>query len=319
MNTQIRLAIDRTINTNHTGFFVALAKGYYEEAGLDVQIISPDQDDFQVAPAKRVAQGNAELAITPSESIISYRTKGIELMAVAAVLARDISAIVTLKESGIDRPLELDGKVYASYGARFEEDIVRLLIENDGGKGQVVAHKPGWKNIWRSLLTGEVDAAWIWLTWEGVRADVEGIELNQFLLDEYQIPYGYNPVLTGHCDWIRENEDALRRFLNATAAGYQYAVRKPEKAARLLVKMADHSLLAERFFVEQSQQMAGGYYLDADGRWGFMHRNVWTSFANWMIRNKLLTDQNKELIDHLDTTTLFTNKYLTEPPALPGQ
>lgn len=128
MNTQIRLAIDRTINTNHTGFFVALAKGYYEEAGLDVQIISPDQDDFQVAPAKRVAQGNAELAITPSESIISYRTKGVELMAVAAVLARDISAIVTLKESAIDRPRELDGKAYASYGARFEEDIVRLLI-----------------------------------------------------------------------------------------------------------------------------------------------------------------------------------------------
>jgi NitT/TauT family transport system substrate-binding protein len=319
MNTQIRLAIDRTINTNHTGFFVAQAEGYYEKAGLDVQIISPDQDNFQIAPAKRVAQGQAELAITPSESIISYRTKGVELMAVAAVLARDISAIVTLKKSGIDRPRELDGKTYASYGARFEEDIVRLLIENDGGKGQVVAHKPGWGNIWRALLTGEVDAAWIWLTWEGVRAEVEGIELNQFLLDEYQIPYGYNPVLTGHCDWIRENEDALRRFLNATATGYQYAVRQPQKAARLLVKMAGHSLIAERFIIEQSQQMVGGYYLDADGRWGSMHQNVWSSFIGWMIRNKLLTDKNKELIEHLDTATLFTNKYLTEPSVLTGR
>lgn len=319
MNTQIRLAIDRTINTNHTGFFVALAKGYYQEAGLDVQIVSPDQDNFQIAPAKRVAQGNAELAVTPSESIISYRTKGVELMAVASVLARDISAIVTLKESGIDRPRELEGKVYASYGARFEEDIVRLLIQNDGGEGQFVAHKPGWENIWRSLLTGEVDAAWIWLTWEGVKAEIEGIELNQFLLDEYKIPYGYNPVLTGHCDWIRDNEDALRRFLNATAAGYQYAVRKPEKAARLLVKMADQSLNAERFIVEQSQQMAGGYYLDAGGRWGFMHRNVWNSFVNWMISNQLLTDADKQLIQHLDTATLFTNEYLAEAPVMARQ
>ncbi|GAB3748463.1 ABC transporter substrate-binding protein [Spirosoma pomorum] len=312
MDTQIRLAIDRTINTNHTGFFVALAKGYYKEVGLDVQIIGPDQDDFQVAPAKRVAQGKAELAITPSESIISYRTKGIELMAVAAVLARDISAIVTLKESGISRPRELDGKTYASYGARFEEDIVRLLIQNDGGEGKVVAHKTGWGNIWQALLTGEVDAAWIWLTWEGVKAEVEGVELNQFLLDEYQIPYGYNPVLTGHCDWIRENENALRRFLKATAAGYQYAARKPDAAAHLLVKAAKDPLLTDNYFLAQSQQMACSYYLDADGRWGFMHRNVWNSFTNWMIRNELLTDQHKELIQHLDSAKLFTNEYLLE-------
>ncbi|HLL94923.1 MAG TPA: ABC transporter substrate-binding protein, partial [Spirosoma sp.] len=123
MLTPIRLALDWTPNTNHTGFYVALAKGTYKKAGLDVQIISPDIDNYQLTPAKRVALGQADLAITPSESVISFQTKGVPLVAIAAVLARDASAIITLKQSGITRPQQLDGKVYASYGARYEDEI----------------------------------------------------------------------------------------------------------------------------------------------------------------------------------------------------
>lgn len=316
MNTPIRLALDRTPNTNHTGFYVAQAKGAYEQAGLDVQFISPDQDDYQTAPSKRVAQGDAQLAVTPSESVISYQTNGTPLVAVATLLARDISAIVTLKESGIDRPQQLDGKVYASYGARYEEDLIRQLIQNDDGRGQFITHKSAWSGIWRSLSTREVDAAWFWLTWEGVRADIEGVDLNQFLFDEYEIPYGYNPVLTGHRDWIDQNGDALRRFLEATAAGCRFAVKNPDEAARILIKTANHPTLTDRNFVEQSQQMVSGYYLDGEGHWGFMHRTIWASFVNWMIRNHMLTDQTGELIQRMDVDTLFTNEFLEGIPAL---
>jgi ABC-type nitrate/sulfonate/bicarbonate transport system substrate-binding protein len=310
MNTKIRLALDRTPNTNHTGFYVALANGSYQKAGLDVEFISPDQDEYQLMPARRVAQNRCELAITPSESVISYQTNGNPLVAIATVLARDVSAIVTLRESGIDRPQQLDGKVYASYGARYEEDIIRQLIQNDDGRGQFVAHKSAWSGIWRALLTREVDAAWFWLTWEGVRADIEGIDINQFLFDDYGIPYGYNPVLTAHRSWIDQNPDILRRFLEATGAGFRFAVRKPDEAARMLVKTANHPALADRNFVEQSQRLASCYYLDGEGNWGFMHRSVWASFANWMIRNHMLIDREGELIQQMDADTLFTNEYL---------
>ncbi|GAB4021682.1 ABC transporter substrate-binding protein [Spirosoma koreense] len=316
MNTPIRLALDRTPNTNHTGFYVALAKGTYKEAGLDVQLISPDEQNYQTMPARRVAQNDAHLAITPSESVISYQTNGVPLVAVATLLARDISAIVTLKESGIDRPCELDGKVYASYGARYEEDLIRQLIQNDGGRGQFVPHKTGWSGIWKALLTREVDAAWFWLTWEGVRADIDGVDLNQFLFDEYEIPYGYNPVLTAHRDWIDENSDALRRFVEATAAGFRFAAKEPDEASRILMKTANHPSLTNRNFVEQSQQMVSGYYLDAEGHWGYMHRTIWSSFVTWMIRNRMLTDTNGELIQRMDVDSLFTNEFLAPVPVV---
>lgn len=316
MSTPIRLALDRTPNTNHTGFYVALAKGEYEKRGLDVQLMSPDQDNYQIMPARRVSQGDAELAITPSESVISYQTNGVPLVAVATLLARDISAIVTLKESGIIRPQQLDGKVYASYGARYEEDLIRQLIQNDEGRGQFVAHKSAWSGIWKALLTREVDAAWFWLTWEGVKAEIDGIDLNQFLFDEYEIPYGYNPVLTARQDWIDRNGEVLHQFMQATAVGFRYAIKNPDEAARILIKKAQHPTLTDRNFVEQSQQMVSGYYLNGEGQWGFMHRTIWTSFVNWMIRNHMLTDQNGELIQRMNVDALFTNEFLEGIPAM---
>lgn len=62
------------------------------------------------------------------------------------------SAIVTLASSGIARPAQLDGKTYASYGARFEGRIVQQLIRNDGGKGDFLESTPPMLGIWETLL-----------------------------------------------------------------------------------------------------------------------------------------------------------------------
>lgn len=311
MPTRIRLAIDWTPNTNHTGFYVALANGSYEKAGLHVEIISPDADDYRLTPARRVAQGEAELAVAPSESIISFQTNEVPMVAVAALLARDASAIVTLKQSGLDRPSRLDGKVYASYSARYEDEIIRQMIINDGGRGQFVSHKPARLDIWHALLTNEADATWIFLPWEGVEAEQRDIQLNQFLLDEYEIPYGYSPVLAAHHNWASENADALRRFLAATAEGVKFAVRDPDEAARILLETANHPTLTSLDFLEKSQRIASDYYLDTDGNWGVMRRDVWNGFIGWLIRNRLLNYPDGELIQHFDVSKLFTNDYLS--------
>lgn len=314
MTTSIRLALDWTPNTNHTGFYVALAQGWYEAAGLDVQISTPEDDRYHTTPAKRVVQGTADLAITPSESVISYQTNGVPLVAVAAVLARDASAIATLKQNGLDRPQHLDGKVYASYGARFEDDIVRQMIRNDGGRGQFVSYKPDRLDIWHTLLTNEADATWIFLPWEGAEAAIRDIPLHTFTLDEYEIPYGYSPVLTAMRPWADSHADALHRFLAATSDGFRLAVEQPEEAARLLAETAQHPTLADRDFVEQSQLLASDYYLNG-GRWGYMRRDVWNTFVNWLIRHDFIINRDGDKVQQLNVDTLFTNQFLEGTPA----
>ena len=123
---------------------MAKALGHYEGANLDVQIEDPSVDGYASTPAKRLVQGKVDAALAPSESVIAHRFAGspVKLRAVAAVLAKDASAIGALSSSGITRPRELDGKRYASYGARFEDDIVRHMIRNDGGNGSIEISNP---------------------------------------------------------------------------------------------------------------------------------------------------------------------------------
>jgi hypothetical protein len=92
---------------------------------------------------------------------------------------------VTLKSSGISRPQQLDGKVYASYAARFEGRIVQKLIQADGGKGDYKESTPEKLGIWNTLVTGEADGTWVFKGWEGVEAALMGLELNEFTLGDY--------------------------------------------------------------------------------------------------------------------------------------
>jgi len=307
----IELALDWTPNTNHTGFYVALAEGYYDNRGLDVSIRSPAEDDYETTPAKQVATGEATLAIAPSESVISYQTHPDypSLQAVAAVCQTDMSAIVTLDDSGLSRPADLDGQTYASYDARFEDYIVRQLIRNDGGDGDLDIVTPPKLGIWNTLLDGEADATWVFMPWEGRMAEREGIELNAFYLDEYDVPYGYTPVLVARPDSIDAEADQLTAFLEATAEGYTFAVENPEEAAELLKHTANGIDNDELAFLSESQRAIADAYLTADGEWGPMAHERWDDFVEWLAANEILTTVDGEPLaaEALPTEALYTN------------
>jgi NitT/TauT family transport system substrate-binding protein len=310
----LELALDWTPNTNHTGIFVAEAKGYFAEAGLDVQIRSPAADDYAETPAKRVATGKSDLAIAPSESAISYHTHPDypDLTAVAAVCQRDTSAIVTLAESGIDRPAKLDGATYASYDARFEDHIVRQLIRNDGGDGDIEIRTPPKLGIPNTLLEGTADATWVFMPWEGLLAERDGVELDAFRLDDYGVPYGYTPTLLATPETIASDADRLADALDAIGRGYAFAAENPVSAADLLCRVADGSHLDDREFVRESQRRIAPAYLTDAGDWGVMARERWADFVDWLVGEGILTTLDGEQLDFDDVTpdSLFTNAFV---------
>ena len=310
----IDLVLDWTPNTNHTGFYVAAAEGYYADRGLDVSIRSPAADDYEKTPAKRVATGDATFAIGPSESVISYSThpEYPSLTAVAAVCQTDLSAIVTLAESDIDRPADLDGRRYASYGARFEDHIVGQMIQNDGGDGEFETITPPKLGIPNTLLDGDADATWVFTPWEGLLAARNGIELDAFGLDEYDVPYGYTPVLLARPETVEADGTRLAAFLDATARGYRFAAEEPEIAADLLRAEASGMDADDAEFLRESQRRVSEAYLTDTGAWGVMAADRWGAFVNWLATEEILTTLDGEPIpaDELPPETLFTNKYL---------
>lgn len=319
MTFDITIALDWTPNTNHTGLYVAQAQGWYTDAGLNVRLVSADEDNYAVTPAKKVATGAATFGIAPSESVISYHTlpDRPRLVAVAALVQRDTSAIVTLGSSGITRPAMLDGKRYASYRARFEGTIVQRMIQNDGGAGDVVELFPPKLGVWDTLLAGEADATWVFMPWEGVEAERKGVQLNAFRMDDYGIPYGYTPILLAHPDSIAQHPNALRAFMAATAAGYQHAAREPEHAAELLFAAAQHPALSDSAFVQHSQRVIAPDYCTAAGQWGVMETDRWATFLDWLSEHGVLLDTDGQPIprDAVHAADLFTNTLL--PDATP--
>jgi ABC-type nitrate/sulfonate/bicarbonate transport system substrate-binding protein len=313
--SELELALDWTPNTNHTGIYVAQAKGYYDEVGLTVGIRSPAEDGYEQTPAKRVATGASTVGIAPSESAISYQThpEYRSLVAIAAVCQHDTSAIVALGEADIERPADLDGRTYASYGARFEDHIVEQLIRNNGGAGDIDIVTPPKLGIWNTLVEGEADATWVFMPWEGVLAEREGTELTPFYLDEYDVPYGYTPVMLARPDSIDERAGDLAAFLGATARGYEFAAEKPAEAAGILAETADGpETLDDREFLEQSQRTLADHYLTEEGRWGHMDEGRWSRFVTWLADEEILTTIEGDHIPaaQLDPQDLYTNELL---------
>ena len=312
--SEIHLALDWTPNTNHTGFYVAESKGYYADRGIDLSIHSPAETDYERTPAKQVAVGDATLAIGPSESVISYQThpEYPSLTAVAAVAQVDKSAIVTLEDSGIDRPADLDGATYASYDARFEDHIVRQLVRNDGGDGDLDITTPPKLGIWNTLLDGDADATWVFMPWEGLLAERDDVDLTPFYLEEYGIPYGYTPVLLARPGTIADDPDRLAAFLDATARGYRFAAEHPAEAADILRAEATGMDEDDPAFLRESQRRLAEALLTPDGEWGRMDGDRWAAFVEWLSDQGILTTLDGEPIPaaELPAEELYTNGLL---------
>jgi hypothetical protein len=75
-NQHVKIALDWTPNTNHTGLYVARAHGLFNAQGLTVEFVSPAIDQYKTTPAARLVSGECLLAITPKETVISYKVSG---------------------------------------------------------------------------------------------------------------------------------------------------------------------------------------------------------------------------------------------------
>ena len=99
-NQTVRLALDWVPNTNHTGIYVALANGWYEEAGVELHILPYGS----MSPEALVANAQAEVAVSGSEGVLTSVAAEEPVVSVAAILSTNTAALAVLKDSGITRP-----------------------------------------------------------------------------------------------------------------------------------------------------------------------------------------------------------------------
>ena len=235
---KIKLALDWTPNINHIGFFVAKEKGFYKENDLKVEFLTPDLDDYLTTPAKKVEMNMSDFGLCPTESLISFRTKKnpFILKGLMTIFQEDVSAIATVESNNILRPKHLDGRSYASYKARYEDKIVKKMIINDGGIGNLKIFYPKRLGIWNTLIENKYDSTWIFINWEGVEASKKNIDLELYKMSDFGIPYSYSPILFSSSDYINNNSNTVKKFIESSRKGYTYCYENMDEAVSILNK-----------------------------------------------------------------------------------
>lgn len=295
----ITIVLDWVPNTNHTGFYVALEKGYYEELGLNVTIQQPPEDGATAL----VASGRAEFGIDFQDYLAPAYAKDspMPVTAVAALIQHNTSGIISMADKGITSPKMMEGHSYATWDLPTEKAIIRSCMECEGGDFDKVELIPSTVTDTLTAIQTNVDSVWIYYAWDGVACDVKGLDTNYFAFADIDPAFDfYTPVIVANNDYLEKHPDSARAFLEATKRGYEDAISNPEEAADILCK---HAPELDRDIVVASQMwLADQYIADADS-WGVFDADRWNAFFDYLWDNKLI---EKEIADNHG----FTNDYL---------
>lgn len=283
---KVRFVLDWTPNTNHTGLYVALEKGYFEEVGIALEIVQPPED----GAVGLVAANGAEFGVGFQDTLASVwaRPEPLPVTAVAAMIQHNTSGIVSLKDKGIDRPSKMANHTYATWDIPVEQAILKYVMEQDGGSFDSVALIPNTVTDAVSALQSNIDAIWIYRGWDGIALDVAQQEINYFAFADYakELDF-YSPVVIANNEYLKENPDQAKAFLAALGKGYQDAVANPEEAAQILMKHVPELKSNEALIVE-SQKYLAGEYMRGEAQWGKFDANRWNAFYNWLGEKQLI-------------------------------
>ncbi len=298
--TKVTFVLDWTPNTNHTGIYVAQELGYFEEAGIEVEIVQPPEGGAEVL----VASGEADFGVSFQDSMAAalIGEDALPITAVAAIIQHNTSGIISRAGEGMDTPSGMEGHSYATWNGAIEIATLKQVVEKDGGDFSQVELIPSTvTDEVTALSTKSVDSIWIFYGWAGVKTELEELETDYFAFSDIDPVFDYyTPVIIAGNKFLEENPETAKAFLEAVAKGYEYAIENPEEAANILCDAVPE---LDKELVLASQQYLAEQYKAEVEQWGYIDPVRWNGFYEWINENDLVEEDIPE-------NTGFSNDYL---------
>lgn len=299
---KVTFVLDWTPNTNHTGLYVAQELGYFEEAGLEVEIQQPPEDGAAVL----VASGRADFGVSFQDSMAAALAgeDALPITAVASVIQHNTSGIISRAGEGMDVPKGMEGHSYATWNGAIELATLEEVVKADGGDFSKVELIPSTVTDEVSALkTNSVDSIWIFYAWAGVKTELEGLDTDYFEFADIDPVFDYyTPVIISGNEYLEKNPETAKAFLGALQKGYEYAIQNPEESAEILCKAAPE--LDKELVLASQKYLADEYQAEAE-YWGYIDADRWNNFYQWVNDNGLVEDP-------VPLDTGFTNEFLAK-------
>lgn len=271
------LVLDFLPNAVHSGIYAAQARGFYDRAGIDLEVRPPGESSD--AP-KLLASGRTELAILDIHDLGIARERGLDLVGVLPIVQRPLAAVIARADGPVRRPRDLAGRAVGVTGLPSDEAVVDSEVAADGGDPAAVERVTIGFNAVASLAAGKVDATTAFWNAEGVALRRQGVPVRIFKVDDYGAPAYPELVLTTSRETLEQDPGLVHSAAKATVLGYRAAVGNPEAAL--------DDLLAANPELDRAEQQSQLEALLPILKPRPFDREVLEKWAAWDLRHELL-------------------------------
>jgi len=195
---KITVLLDWFINPDHAPLIVAAEKGWFEEAGLDVEMLEPADPSL---PPKLVAAGQADVAISYQPQLHLQVAGGLPLSRFATLVASPLNSLVVMKDGPVQQVADLKGKRVGFSVGGFEDAVLGSMLKTYGlSLDDVELINVNW-SLSPSLITGKVDAViGAFRNFELNQMDIENKPGIAFYPEEHGVPVYDELIMVAHKD-----------------------------------------------------------------------------------------------------------------------
>lgn len=293
----IRLPMGYIPNVQYAPFYVAMEKGYYRQAGLEIEF----DYSFETDGVSLVGANELQFAVVSGEQVLLARAQGLPVVYVFAWWQEYPVAVVSLQDAPLQSLEDLAGKkigLPGLFGASYVG--LRALLDAGGlAEEDVTLDVIGFNQV-EALTAGQEDAVVVYANNEPIQLRHLGYETYLLRVADY-VKLASNGLISNETT-IQNNPDLVRRMVQATLKGLRDAITNPDEAFDICKKYVEGLEQLDRD-VQMQILLASIEFWKAE-QLGISDEKAWENMHQVLLEMGLLTQP-------LDIQNAFTNQFVT--------
>jgi NitT/TauT family transport system substrate-binding protein len=295
----IKLPMGYIPNVQYAPFYVAVEKGYFKDAGIEIEF----DYSFETDGAALVGANQLQFALVSGEQVLLARSKGLPIVYVVAWYQKYPVSIVSMADKNIKAPQDLRGKkigLPGLFGANYVG--LRALLYTAGIKeSDATIDSIGFTQV-EALAAGREDAVVGYAANEPVILHSKGYAINEIRVADY-VQLASNGIITNETT-IAQNPEMVRAFVAAFLRGLQDTITDPDAAYDVSKKYVEN--LTQSDPLVQKQVLGTSIEQWRAAVPGKSELGAWENMQKVLLDMKMYTEA-------LDLKKAFTNDFLPQP------
>ncbi len=292
----IRLPVGYIPNIQFAPLYVAIDKGYFKNAGIEIEF----DYSLETDAVSLVGASNLQFAVVSGEQVLLARAQGLPIVYVCAWYQQYPVSVASKAQQGITSISDLKGKkigLPGLYGANYI-GLDALLFAGGLSEKDVTLDSIGFNQV-AALAADQVQAVSVYTTNEPVQLEAQGYKLNELRVADY-VQLASNGLITNE-ETIRKDPGLVQRMTAAFLKGLADTIANPDEAYTISEKYVP--TLAKADATTQKEVLMRSIGLWKTSHLGESDPQAWQNMQETLLKMGLLKQP-------LDLTRAFTNQFV---------